>query len=158
MNALLLSFLFLGLTAASHIIYRRLKPAKKVDAIPILVIASFWLTTLSFLLRSSHSLNASIPVFFVLAALAYIILHTTTLHQSPSHAILLSLQKRGEADEPQLLQDWSDAKLVDPRLSDLVQSGCVSLDSGRYVVTPLGKKALGFIRGYQKCLGRKVGG
>lgn len=99
-------------------------------------------------------------LFFVAWTLAYMISYTSIEVDSPSMAVVRRIDAMGTLGLPRedLESLASNARMVTPRVLDLVRDGMLVDTGGSYALTPKGRRFLALIDAYHAVLGTPKGG
>lgn len=173
MRILLLSVCIFSLALCMHLLIWRLRiPKRQRKVLLRIFLATFFISILGISIFQTWNLvprflriyyfSEVIQVFiFVIAfAFSYIITYSAVEADSPSLAIIKTIAKSGSEglDKGKLFAILNDDILVKPRLADLLTDGLVSLDNGRYTLTPKGRLSARVFIAYRKLLDLPVGG
>ncbi len=140
-----------------HLLYCRASVDKRLQA-KVFIVTAFvcWVMWAIFSVRFNLFISASVIYFLCIPV--YLVFYVSTVLTSPSKKILLSLSKENIVSYDSLLEVIQRSQFVETRLQELMDSGCVFLKDGRYVLSPSGKTIAEILNVYQVILGRSVGG
>lgn len=103
---------------------------------------------------------AQTSLFAASLILSYMITYTAIEADSPSLVIVRRVEASGARGltKEELLADLDDAKLVLPRVADLLVDRMAVLEGGRYSTTPKGRLLARIFAFYRNLLGHGMGG
>jgi hypothetical protein len=166
MVTLIISFLMFLTTLILHLLFRRIGGAKQKLSMRIYADFGLGFLTDAGIIAVMHILKISgqdLPVssllLYVLMALSYIIFAASPVmgEESPSSVIVLMAQKNGSVSYKDILRELSGSNPIRKRLDDLVTSGWVGYQNGRYQILPFGKKLLFPVKIYRSLLKMQTG-
>jgi hypothetical protein len=105
----------------------------------------------------------AVPLFAVSTAIylllipIYLVFYFSTQQMSPSKKVMLLLFERPRSSA-ELEPFFTDEEMIIPRIQDLLMTGCMAQQNGRYVLTSSGVHMAQAYAFYQGLLGRKKGG
>lgn len=92
-------------------------------------------------------------IIYILLSLAYLLFFLSPFmgDESPSSKIFLLL-RRGDLSDRQIVSNFSNQKLIEQRLEDMIDVGWLRKSGNIYVCTSYGRVISGMIRFYRKIL------
>jgi hypothetical protein len=159
MLTVLIATVFLVASIAVHLMICRISPDKSLKAKLFIVIAAAALGGFLTLGLGLHlPLVSTAAVIYVLCVPVYLIFYVSTELVSPSKKILQVIESSGGCTYEIIVAQLKNEDFIISRLKELEQSGCAVREGGRYVLTASGWKIAKVLDGYQKILGRSIGG
>lgn len=94
---------------------------------------------------------------FVLLTMSYMVMTASLIlgDESPSSKIILEVEKKPGISESKLITLFSDKKLVDKRLEDMLSSGMITQRGRSFMILPKGQILVFYVTLYHKLLGWK---
>ena len=139
---------------------------KKFLFMSVLGLPIFWKTSFLFHYNPPleiHSVwHLPLPVtstlLYILLTLIYLSFYVNVKLVSPSKKIVTLIREHKGMTYSELLKHFTDPGFIQPRLDDLVKSGCAQIKENRYCLSPSGRRIGKILEIYQKILGRPKGG
>ncbi len=103
-------------------------------------------------------LPLSCGVLYVLLTAVYFVFFGNAPLESPTQVILRALQSSGGLGRLELEESITDERFIRSRLDSLERNGFIVRTSKGLEVTPKGRRLARVLRGYERLLGRKIGG
>ena len=103
-------------------------------------------------------LPVTATLLYVLLTLIYLSFYVNVKLVSPSKKIMTLIREHKGMTHSELLKHFTDPGFIQPRLDDLVESGCARIIENKYGISSSGKRIGVILEIYQKILGRPKGG
>lgn len=159
MTTLTLALLFFIASVATHLIFCRNSSSKSLKGklfIQISILLLLIYIGIAFILKLPLIISCS--AIYILLIPAYMVVYVTTELVSPSKKILQSLAASQGLTRQEIIAYLEKENLIQSRLDELVQSGCIMKKDEYYVLTANGSMLASFLRMFGLILGRGVGG
>ena len=106
----------------------------------------------------TRALPVSSTILYILLILLYLSFYVNVKLISPSKKIMTLIRDQGAMTYEELKKYFTDSLFIQPRLDELIDSGCTYIEKGRYRLSESGMKIGRLLEMYQKILGRPMGG
>ena len=103
---------------------------------------------------------AHVALFHLAATLAYMITYSALEADSPTLVMITAIKTAGPGgmDAREFHRTMTDDLLVRPRLRDLLRDRLAVVESGRYRITPKGRRLARLLAFHRRLLGAQMGG
>ena len=100
----------------------------------------------------------SVTILYILLCFLYLSFYVNVKLNSPSKSVMTLIREKKSMNSDELGKFFTDSEFIEPRLADLVMSGCVSKEGDRYRLSRSGERIGRILEIYQKIVGRPIGG
>lgn len=159
MTTIALSLVFFALAVVLHLFLCRQSKVKNLKAKLFMILGLGNLALfIAVAVGCRMPLVLTASAVYVLLLPVYLVFYCSTELMSPSKKILQTVQAAGQADYEAILKALERENFIMLRLEELEQSGCISRQGERYMLTPAGQAVARGLACYQIFLGREMGG